>query len=123
MIESFANTAAEIGRSRIERGGWPIDLWCPGFEGPLFESVVTVVIDDGISKDAEEPGVGGVAGLERACLRHSASVSDLQDVFGGRAVLDSAADKGKEAATLLCQIGNNFLHSYSMLGGRAREHR
>jgi len=106
LIESSGDAAAQVSRSQIGSRRRRLYLWCQGFEGTRFDCAVTVVIDHCIAENAEEPGVGGLPGLQILSLRDGSGVSALKDVFSGCAVTDSSLDKGEEALSLASQIGD-----------------
>jgi hypothetical protein len=64
LIESSRDAAAQVSRSQIGSRRRRLYLWCQGFEGTRFDCAVTVVIDHCIAKNAEEPGVGCLLGLQ-----------------------------------------------------------
>jgi hypothetical protein len=61
----------------------------PLLEGAVFDGAVAVVVDDGVAKDAIEPGGGGLAAAEIGDLLDSAEVGGLDDVFGGGGSFDA----------------------------------
>jgi hypothetical protein len=64
LIEGPGDAAAYVCRCEIRSSGWRIYLCCKGLEGARFECAVTIVVDYCVAKDAEEPGVGCLLGLQ-----------------------------------------------------------
>ncbi len=68
LIESSRDAAAQVCWCQVGSRRRRLYLWCKGFEGTRFDCAVTVVIDHCIAKNAEEPGVGGLRGLQIVSL-------------------------------------------------------
>jgi hypothetical protein len=64
LIEGSRDAAAQVCRCKIRSGRRRLHLRGQGFEGTRFDCAVTVVIDHGIAKNAEEPGIGCLLGLQ-----------------------------------------------------------
>lgn len=69
---------------------------------------MTVVIDDGIAKDAEEPCLGRLAGLKSLCVGECTNVRHLKDVFGGSAIFYSSLNEREESSPLIDQVGDSW---------------
>jgi len=114
LIEGTRDAAAHLCRCGIGCRCRGIDAGRPWLEGASFNGPVTVVVDDGVAKDAEEPGIGGVAGLQIFDLRDCPDISSLKDVFGGLPVAHSPLDEGEKALALGSQVGESGRHIYWM---------
>lgn len=114
LIEGTRNAAAYLCRCGIGCRCRRIDAGRPWLEGSCFNCAVTVVVDNGVAKDAEEPGIGGFAGLQIFDLRDCPDISSLKDVFGGLPVAHSPLDEGEEAFALGGQVGESGQHIYWM---------
>ncbi len=91
------------GRVELDFGG---QVAGPLFEGAIFGGAVAVVVDDGIAKDAVEPGYGGFVVAESGGLLHGADVGCLDDVFGGGAGGHAAFDELEELLSLVDEAGD-----------------
>jgi hypothetical protein len=84
---------------------------CFSFEtlGPLLEYTVmdgtmAIVIDDGISQDAVEPGDGRLVVAQFGGLLHCAHVSGLKDVFSRGERVHTSLDEAEKLASLEDEI-------------------
>lgn len=114
LIEGTCDAAAYLCRRGIGCRCRGIDARRPWLEGASFDRAVTVVVDNGVAKDTEEPGIGGVAGLQIFNLRDCPDIRRLKDVFGGLPVAHSPLDEGEEALALGGQVGESGCHIYWM---------
>ena len=114
LIEGTRDAAAHFSGCGIGRRCRGIDAGCPWLKGSCLDCAVTVVVDDGIAKDTEEPGIGGAAGLQIFDLRDCPDISSLKDVFSGLPISHTPLDENEEALALGGQVGENGRHIYWM---------
>lgn len=110
LLNRVLDAGTEISRSRLGRDRRMLEVRLPRSEGAGLHRLVPVVVDYGVAKDAEEPGVCGLAGFECIGVRDRPKIRHLQDVFGGVAVPNSALDEGEEPAPLFHQVGHGRRH-------------
>lgn len=89
---------------RLVRVSGKVNIVRQGFDQAAFNSVMTIVIDDGVAQNAIEPRSGGLFAAQSVSFIERAGVSGLKKLFGKSIIRDSFSYKREELVSLSGQI-------------------
>jgi hypothetical protein len=80
------------------------ELVRPSFQSAIFGGSMTIVVYDGVSQDAIEPGYGRLVAAKLGGLFDGAHVGDLNDVIGGGGSVDATVQKVEKLLPLAKKV-------------------
>jgi hypothetical protein len=92
-------TADDLLGLRIRRS-FGCEVVCPLLESAVFGGTVAIVVDDGVAKDAIEPGDGRLFAAQDVGVFDGANVGALDDIFRDGRGVDSALYEMEEVISL-----------------------